>query len=755
MKSCFKPAALIAIVGLATVTSNALADQHISKPEGAMGSGQTPSGQAKTNQFWWPDQLDLSSLRDHDARSNPLGEDFSYAEAFENLDMDAVKKDLNELLTTSQDWWPADFGNYGPFFIRLSWHSAGTYRTLDGRGGGDGGQMRFDPLNSWPDNGNLDKARRLLWPLKQKYGEALSWADLMILAGTVGMENMGFEIYGFAGGRTDDWEPDLVYWGPEVEMLASDREDVKGELRRPLGATHMGLIYVNPEGPKGKPDPMGSARNIRVAFGRMAMNDEETVALVAGGHTFGKMHGARKPADCMGPEPGAAAIEMQGLGWKNKCGKGNAEDTITSGLEGAWTQMPTQWTTLYLSNLLNNEWVQTRSPAGAIQWIPKDEALHTTVPDAHVEGKKNPPVMTTADLALKYDPEYRKIAERFLANPEEFRLAFAKAWYKLTHRDMGPRSRYLGDDVPSEELIWQDPVPAVDYPLVNAKDVESLKKQILDSGLSTSELVRTAWASAASYRGSDMRGGANGARIQLAPQKDWEVNNAAETAKVLDVLRGIHGDFNKSSDRKISLADLIVLGGAAAIEHAAGKAGVTVEVPFAPGRGDATQEHTDVDSFALLEPTADAFRNYFNAAESYRTPTEMLVDKADQLTLTVPEMTALVGGMRVLDANTNGASHGVFTETPGVLNNHFFVNLMDMSTMWRKAGTEGLYEGVDRESGEVKFTATPVDLIFGSNSELRAVAEVYAYNNGNERFVNDFVAAWTKVMRLDRFDLEL
>ncbi|MBT8074103.1 MAG: catalase/peroxidase HPI, partial [Xanthomonadales bacterium] len=711
--------------------------------------------QPKSNQFWWPDQLDLSSLRDHDARSNPLGEDFSYAKAFEDLDMDAVKKDLNELLTTSQDWWPADFGNYGPFFIRLSWHSAGTYRTLDGRGGGDGGQMRFDPLNSWPDNGNLDKARRLLWPLKQKYGEALSWADLMILAGTVGMENMGFEIYGFAGGRTDDWEPDLVYWGPEVEMLASDREDVKGELRRPLGATHMGLIYVNPEGPKGKPDPMGSARNIRVAFGRMAMNDEETVALVAGGHTFGKMHGARKPADCMGPEPGAAAIEKQGLGWKNKCGKGNAEDTITSGLEGAWTQMPTQWTTLYLSNLLNNEWVQTRSPAGAIQWIPEDEALHTTVPDAHVEGKKNPPVMTTADLALKYDPEYRKIAERFLADPEEFRLAFAKAWYKLTHRDMGPRTRYLGDDVPAEELIWQDPVPAVDYPLVNARDVESLKKQILDSGLSTSELVRTAWASAASYRASDMRGGTNGARIQLAPQKDWEVNNPAETAKVLDVLRGIHEDFNKSSDRKISLADLIVLGGAAAIEQAAGKAGVTVEVPFAPGRGDATQEHTDVNSFALLEPAADAFRNYFNAAKSYRTPTEMLVDKADQLTLTVPEMTALVGGMRVLDANTNGASHGVFTETPGVLNNHFFVNLMDMSTMWRKAGTEGLYEGVDRESGDVKYTATPVDLIFGSNSELRAVAEVYAYSNGNERFVNDFVAAWTKVMRLDRFDLEL
>jgi catalase-peroxidase len=641
--------------------------------------------------------------------------------------------------------------NNGPFFIRLSWHSAGTYRTLDGRGGADGGQMRFDPLNSWPDNGNLDKARRLLWPIKQKYGESLSWADLMILAGTVGMENMGFKIYGFAGGRADDWEPDLVYWGPEVEMLASDREERDGELQRPLGATHMGLIYVNPEGPKGKPDPVGSAKNIRVAFGRMAMNDEETVALIAGGHTFGKMHGAHKPSDCMGPEPGAASIEEQGLGWKNNCGKGHSEDSITGGLEGAWTQLPTQWTTLYLSNLLNNEWVQTRSPAGAIQWVPEDKALHTSVPDAHIEGKKNPPVMTTADLALKYDPEYRKIAERFLADPEEYRLAFAKAWYKLTHRDMGPRSRYLGDDVPSEVLIWQDPVPAVDHPLVNDADVNALKKDILDSGLTTSELVRTACASAASFRASDMRGGANGARIQLAPQKDWEVNNPAEVAKVVGVLKGIQNDFNKSSDRKISLADLIVLGGAAAIEHSAEKAGVKVEVPFTPGRTDATQEQTDVTSFALLEPSADAFRNYFNAEKSYRTPAEMLVDKADQLKLTVPEMTALVGGMRVLDANTNGVSHGVFTDTPGVLNNHFFVNLLDMSTMWRKANTDGLYEGVDRKSGEVKYTATPVDLIFGSNSELRAVAEVYAYSNGNERFVGDFVEAWTKVMRLDQF----
>ena len=742
----------MAVFGVVSLTnSDTVFSEEMSKPAGAMDTGKVAEDQPKSNQFWWPDQLDLSPLRDHDARSNPLGKGFDYAKAFSELDMEAVKKDLNEVLTTSQDWWPADFGNYGPFFIRLSWHAAGTYRTLDGRGGADGGQMRFDPLNSWPDNGNLDKARRLLWPIKQKYGESLSWADLMILSGTVGMENMGFKIYGFAGGRTDDWEPDLVYWGPEVEMLASDREDQRGELRRPLGATHMGLIYVNPEGPKGKPDPVGSAKNIRVAFGRMAMNDEETVALVAGGHTFGKMHGAHKPSDCVGSEPGGADITEQGLGWKNKCGKGHSEDTVTSGLEGAWTQLPTKWTLLYLSNLLNNEWVQTRSPGGAIIWVPEDKSLHTSVPDAHVEGKKNPPVMTTADLALKYDPEYRKISERFLADPEEFRLAFAKAWYKLTHRDMGPRSRYLGDDIPAEELIWQDPVPAVNHPLVNAGDIGVLRKDILDAGVSTSALVRTAWASASSFRGSDMRGGANGARIQLAPQKNWEVNSPAETAKVLGVLRDIQESFNKSSERKISMADLIVLGGAAAIERAALEAGFKVEVPFTPGRTDATQEQTDIKSFALLEPRADAFRNYFDEAHSYRTPTEMLVDKADQLSLTVPEMTVLIGGMRVLDANTNGAKHGVFTETPGALNNHFFVNLLDMSTMWRQSTTEGLYEGVDRESREVKYTATSVDLIFGSNSELRAVAEVYAYNDGSERLIRDFVTAWTKVMRLDQF----
>ncbi len=729
--------------------------EEISKPKGAMGSGDVAAGEAKTNQFWWPDQLNLAPLRDHDARSNPLGEDFDYSEAFASLDLAAVKRDVDAVLTDSQDWWPADFGNYGPFFIRMSWHSAGTYRTLDGRGGGDGGQMRFDPLNSWPDNGNLDKARRLLWPIKQKYGAALSWGDLMILAGNVALENMGFETYGFAGGRTDDWEPDLVYWGPEVEMLASDREDKDGKLQRPLGATHMGLIYVNPEGPRGKPDPVGSAKNIRVAFGRMAMNDEETVALIAGGHTFGKMHGAHKAGDCVGVEPAGGAIEQQGLGWKNKCGKGHSEDTVTSGLEGAWTQAPTQWTTLYLSNLLNFEWQQSRSPAGAIIWIPTDESLHAVVPDAHIEGKFNPPVMTTADLALKFDPEYKKIAERFLANPEEYRLAFAKAWYKLTHRDLGPRARYLGTDVPAEELIWQDPIPAVDHKLINARQVKQLKREILDSGLTVSELVRTAWASAGSFRAGDMRGGANGARVALAPQKDWAANNPAELSRVLGVLQGIQSEFNDNASRgvQVSLADIIVLGGAAAVEKAAADAGIDVEVPFTPGRGDATQAQTDVVSFGLLEPAADAFRNYFDVARSYRSPAEMLVDRADQLNLTVPEMTVLVGGMRALNANSGGVSHGVFTAQPGTLTNDFFVNLLDMATMWRPSATEGIYEGVDRASGEVKYTATPVDLIFGSNSELRAVAEAYAYDDAGERFVEDFVNAWTKVMRLDRFDI--
>ena len=735
---------------LAAATGSYVSADEMSKPKGAMGSGKVQAGQAKSNQFWWPDQLDLSALRDHDSRSNPLGEDFDYADAFSKLDLKAVKQDIDALLTVSQDWWPADFGNYGPFFIRMTWHSAGTYRTLDGLGGGDGGQQRFNPLNSWPDNGNLDKARRLLWPVKQKYGESLSWGDLIILAGNVALENMGFETYGFAGGRADDWEPDLVYWGPELEMLASDRHEKDGKLQRPLGATHMGLIYVNPEGPRGKPDPIGSAKNIRVAFARMAMDDEEVVALVAGGHTFGKMHGAHKPSDCVGADPGSAALEEQGLGWKNKCGKGHSEDTVTSGLEGAWTQAPTRWTSLYLQNLLNFEWAQTRSPAGAIQWVPTDESLHKAVPDAHVKGKFNAPVMTTADLALKFDPEYKKIAERFLANPDEYQKAFAKAWYKLTHRDMGPRGLYLGEEVPSEELIWQDPVPASEAKPLNSRAVKSLKKRILATDLSVAELVRTAWASASTFRASDKRGGANGARIALAPQKDWAVNNPKELEKVLGALKDVQADFGAD---KVSLADLIVLGGATAVEQAAKDAGVKIDVPFVSGRGDASQAQTDVNSFALLEPKADAFRNYFDVATAYRSPAEMLVDRADQLNLSVPEMTVLVGGMRALGANADASNHGVLTAKPGTLSNDFFVNLLDMSTKWQKAGADGMYQGVDRKTGKVMYTATPVDLIFGSSSELRTIAEVYAYDDSKERFVNDFVAAWVKVMQLDRFDL--
>ncbi len=739
------------LIGLFTLsTPLSVLSGEISKPKGASGSGNVAAFDAKSNHFWWPDQLNLSSLRDHNATSNPLGADFNYANAFNTLDLDAVKKDIDAVLTNSQDWWPADWDNYSPFFIRMTWHSTGTYRTLDGRGGGDGGQMRFDPLNSWPDNGNLDKAKRLLWPIKQKYGAGLSWGDLMVLAGNVALENMGFDTYGFAGGRADDWEPDLVYWGPELEMLASDRHERDGKLQRPLGATHMGLIYVNPEGPRGVPDPKGSAKNIRIAFGRMAMSDEETVALIAGGHTFGKMHGAHKPSDCVGKEPGGAALEEQGLGWKNKCGKGHSEDTVTSGLEGAWTQLPTQWSSLYLSNLLNFEWKQTKSPAGATQWVPTDESLHKLVPDAHVEGKFNPPVMTTADLAIKFDPEYKKIAERFLADPKEYQLAFSKAWFKLTHRDMGPKTLYLGGHIPKEDLIWQDPIPAVDYKTISHSDAEALEKQILNSGLSVQELVRVAWASAASFRASDKRGGANGARIALAPQKNWAVNNPKEVAKVLKVLK----DIKAKSKKKVSLADLIVIAGNAGVEKAAKAAGVNIDIPFNAGRGDATQAQTDVRSFALLEPKADAFRNYFNVKTSYRSPAEMLVDRADQLNLTVPEMTVLIGGMRALGANADGSQHGVFTDKAGTLSNDFFVNLLDMSTQWRKASTEGLYEGVDRKSGKVKYTATPVDLIFGSNSELRAVAEVYAFDNSQERFVKDFVNAWTKVMELDRFDLK-
>ncbi len=753
----FRKLSAVAAAALAlAVAPLAAAENPVSsKPAGAIGMGTAAPGEARSNQFWWPDQLDLAPLRDQDARSNPLGEDFDYGKAFATLDLDAVKADINQLLTTSQAWWPADFGNYGPFFIRMSWHSAGTYRTLDGRGGADGGQQRFDPLNSWPDNGNLDKARRLLWPVKQRYGASLSWADLMILAGNVALENMGFETYGFAGGRADDWEPDLVYWGPEVAMLASDRQDVDGELQRPLGATHMGLIYVNPEGPMGKPDPVGSARNIRLAFGRMAMNDEETVALIAGGHTFGKMHGAHKASECVGDVPAGADIEDQGLGWKNSCGKGHSEDTLTSGLEGAWTQAPTQWTTLYLQNLLNIEWTQTRSPAGAIQWIPADDSLHQSVPDAHVAGKFNAPVMTTADLALKFDDDYRAIAERFLANPDEYQLAFAKAWFKLTHRDLGPRARYAGGEIPAENLIWQDPIAEPDYLLVGAREVRVVKQAIADSGLTVAELVRTAWASASSFRAGDLRGGANGARIALQPQSSWAVNNPEALAPVLTTLKEIQSDFNESARRnvQVSLADLIVLAGAVGIEQAAQAADLDIDVPFAAGRGDATQAQTDVQSFALLEPKADAFRNYFDASASYRSPTEMLVDRADQLSLTVPEMTVLLGGLRALGVNTTG-SHGVLTERPGVLSNDFFRNLLDMSVRWQKSAEDGVYAGLDRATGEQRFTATSVDLIFGANAELRAVAEAYAYDDAQARFAEDFVDAWVKVMQLDRFDLQ-
>ncbi|TAH47327.1 MAG: catalase/peroxidase HPI [Betaproteobacteria bacterium] len=706
-----------------------------------------------TNKDWWPNRLDLSALRQHDPSSNPAGKDFDYAKAFRSLDLEAVKKDINATLTTSQDWWPADYGNYGPFFIRMAWHSAGTYRTMDGRGGSDGGQQRFDPLNNWPDNVSLDKARRLLWPVKQKYGASLSWGDLMVLAGTVAMESMGMKTFGFAGGRADDWEPDLVYWGPESKWLADERYQGERKLENPLAAVQMGLIYVNPEGPNGNPDPVAAARDIRETFGRMAMNDEETVALIAGGHTFGKAHGAHNPEKCLGADPAAAPVEEQGLGWKNRCGKGNAEDTVTSGLEGAWTPSPTAFTTQYLSNLFAWNWVQTRSPAGAIQWIPSDPSAATMVPDAHVKDKRHAPIMFTTDLSLRFDPAYEKIARRFLENPKEFELAFAKAWFKLTHRDLGPRARYLGADVPREELLWQDPIPALDHKLIDAKDADALKARILASGLSTSELIRAAWASAASFRGSDMRGGANGARVRLAPQKDWAVNDPAELAKVLARLEGIRKDFNASlkGGKKVSLADTIVLAGAAAVEAAARKAGYEVKVAFTPGRMDASQEKTDISSFAVLEPKADGFRNFYSK-EARLAPAEMLVDKASLLTLTVPEMTVLVGGMRALDANSGGARHGVLTSRPGTLSNDFFVNLLDMSTAWSKSSTDGLYEGRDRKTGQLKWTATPVDLVFGSNSELRAVSEYYAGNDAREKFVRDFAKAWSKVMDLGRVD---
>jgi len=709
--------------------------------------------QPTTNSFWWPEQLDLKPLRQNSAKSNPLGKAFNYAEQFKTLDLKAVKKDIAGVLHTSQSWWPADYGNYGPFFIRMAWHSAGVYRIFDGRGGASGGQQRFEPLNSWPDNVNLDKARRLLWSVKQKYGAKLSWADLMVLAGNVALEDMGFKTIGFAGGRADDWEAEAVNWGSEKKFLGDERHDEKGGLAKPLAAVQMGLIYVNSEGPGGNPDPLAAAKHIREAFGRMAMNDEETVALIAGGHTFGKAHGAHKPDECVGKEPAAAGIEEQGLGWANKCGSGHGVDTVSSGLEGAWTTNPARWTHEYLTWLYAFDWETTKSPAGATQWVPKNGQGANFVPDAHDANKRHVPIMFTTDIALKMDPEYQKISKRFLDNPKEFELAFAKAWFKLTHRDMGPKARYVGAEVPAEDFIWQDPVPKADHKLIDAKDVAKLKSAILASDLTIPELVRTAWASAATFRGTDMRGGANGARIRLAPQKDWEVNDPAELSKVLARLESIRNDFNRSlkGGKKVSLADVIVLGGSAAVEEAAKKAGVKVQVPFKPGRMDASQEQTDAKSFEVLEPKADGFRNYFGKGNAH-SPAEMLVERADFLTLSVPEMTVLVGGMRAMDANAGHSKHGVFTSQPGTLTNDFFVNLLDMSTQWTKSATEGIYEGRDRATDQLKWTATPVDLIFGSNSELRAVAEVYASDDAKDKFVQDFADAWAKVMDLDRFD---
>lgn len=712
------------------------------------------AGGGTSNRDWWPNQLKLNILRQNSALSNPMGDKFNYAEAFQSLDLEAVKKDIVELMTSSQDWWPADYGHYGPFFIRMAWHSAGTYRIHDGRGGAGSGTQRFAPLNSWPDNANLDKARLLLWPIKQKYGKKLSWADLMILAGNCALESMGFKTFGFGGGREDVWEPEEdIYWGSEAEWLGDKRYSGDRELENPLAAVQMGLIYVNPEGPNGNPDPIAAARDIRETFARMAMNDEETVALIAGGHTFGKTHGAADPSKYVGKEPAAASIEEQGLGWKNTFGKGNAEDTITSGLEGAWTTTPTKWSNNFFWNLFGYEWELTKSPAGAHQWKPKHGMGEGTVPDAHDASRRHTPIMLTTDLALRFDPSYEKISRRFFENPDEFADAFARAWFKLTHRDMGPRARYLGPEVPAEELIWQDPVPAVKHELVNAGDIAGLKSKIMESGLTVSELVSTAWASASTFRGSDKRGGANGARIRLAPQKYWEVNNPTRLAKVLETLEGIQSAFIKaqSGNKKVSLADLIVLGGCAGIEQAAKNAGHNVTVPFKPGRADATQEQTDVESFAVLEPNADGFRNYAKKHFA-RAAEEMLVDKAQLLTLSAPEMTVLLGGMRVLDTNYDQSKHGVFTKRPGTLSNDFFVNLLDLGTTWAATSdTQETFEGRDRKTGEIKWTGTRADLIFGSNSELRAIAEVYGCSDGQEKFVADFVAAWDKVMNLDRF----
>ncbi|WOX05407.1 catalase/peroxidase HPI [Microbulbifer pacificus] len=737
---------------IAMTVATLSASVSIQAQDKPMGGAPQP-GEARSNQFWWPDQLDLSPLRDHGKSSNPMADDFDYAKAFNSLDLNAVKKDIEQVLKTSQDWWPADYGNYGPLMIRMAWHAAGTYRVGDGRGGAGGGQQRFDPLNSWPDNVSLDKARRLLWPIKQKYGKSISWADLMILTGNVSLETMGFKTFGFAGGRKDDWEPELVYWGPETQMLDYEKRFKGKSLDRQLAATVMGLIYVNPEGPGGSLDPKLAAEKIRLSFGRMAMNDEETVALIAGGHAFGKTHGAVKH-ECVGVEPAAAPTEQQGFGWKNKCGKGNAEDTFTSGLEGAWTITPAQWSHNFLDNLYRFEWKKSKGPGGGTVWVPTDPNAGNMVPDAHLADKRHAPIMLTTDLALKEDPAYRKISERFKDNPKELEDAFARAWFKLTHRDMGPKARYLGPEIPKEDLLWQDPVPTADYQMVDERDLLALQGKILASGLTVPELVRTAWASASTFRGSDMRGGANGARIRLAPQKDWPVNDPQELTKVLGKLQAIQQDFNKSlgGGKQISLADTIVLAGNAAIEQAAKSAGHNVHVPFKPGRTDATVEMTDVESFGWLEPRADGFRNYYGKDNSVP-PARMLVDRADLLTLTVPEMTVLVGGMRALGANAGNSKNGVFTDKPGTLTNDFFVNLLSMDNEWSKSSKgEGIYEGKDRKTGKVKWTATPVDLIFGSNSELRAVAEYYAMEDSEQTFVNDFVNAWNKVMNLDRFN---
>ncbi len=712
------------------------------------------AGSAPTNRDWWPNQIKLNILRQHSNLSNPMDPGFNYAEAFKSLDLAAVKKDLTDLMTTSQDWWPADYGHYGPFMIRMAWHSAGTYRIADGRGGAGSGTQRFAPLNSWPDNTNLDKARLLLWPIKQKYGNKLSWADLMILAGNVALESMGFKTFGFAGGREDVWEPEEdIYWGSETEWLGDKRYSGDRDLENPLGAVQMGLIYVNPEGPNGNPDPVAAARDIRETFARMAMNDEETVALIAGGHTFGKTHGAADPSKYVGREPAAAPMQEMSMGWNNTFGKGHSEDTITSGLEGAWTSTPAKWGHEYFKNLFEYEWELTKSPAGAHQWVAKN--AEATIPDAHVAGKFHKPFMLTTDLSLRFDPAYEKVSRHFYENPAAFEDAFARAWFKLTHRDMGPRARYLGAEVPAEELIWQDPIPAVDFELINDADIASLKQQILSTGLTVGELVSTAWASASTYRNSDKRGGANGARVRLAPQKFWEVNNPAQLSKVLTALEGVQQSFNANGGKKkVSLADLIVLGGVAAIEKAAKDAGVNITVPFTPGRTDASQDQTDTASFAVLEPKADGFRNYAKGHRAAAMAEDILVDKAQLLTLTAPEMTALVGGMRVLGTNWDGSAHGVFTKRVGVLSNDFFVNLLDFSISWRPTSeTEDLFEGRDRKTGNVQWTGTRADLIFGSNTELRAIAEVYGCADGHEKFVRDFVAAWNKVMQLDRFDL--